>query len=120
MAFGPFADASRSSIATETGSGNRQGPLITETMKFATRLRAAPDPKRILAQRRRKTWNSTGSQDGSGRQSQGRSYTTHKKLDAAVFAACGWDPTLTDDQILARLLALDLERATSEPDNRKR
>ena len=35
----------------------------------------------------------------------------HEKLDTAVFAAYGWPPDLTDEQILERLLALNLERA---------
>ena len=35
----------------------------------------------------------------------------HRKLDAAVFAAYGWEPGLPDDEILSRLLALNLERA---------
>ncbi len=35
----------------------------------------------------------------------------HEKLDAAVFLAYGWDPSLTDEQILEKLLALNLERA---------
>ena len=35
----------------------------------------------------------------------------HKKLDAAVFAAYGWPADLSDEQILERLLALNLERA---------
>jgi hypothetical protein len=35
----------------------------------------------------------------------------HRQLDAAVFAAYGWPPDLSDDEILARLLALNLERA---------
>ena len=35
----------------------------------------------------------------------------HKKLDAAVFAAYGWKPDLTDDELLAALLALNQERA---------
>jgi type II restriction/modification system DNA methylase subunit YeeA len=40
----------------------------------------------------------------------------HKALDEAVFAAYGWDPSMTDEQILAALLALNLERsAISEP-----
>lgn len=38
----------------------------------------------------------------------------HKKLDAAVFAAYGWDPTLSDDDLLAALLALNLERAAKQ------
>lgn len=35
----------------------------------------------------------------------------HKKLDAAVAAAYGWPADLPDEEILARLLALNLERA---------
>jgi hypothetical protein len=38
----------------------------------------------------------------------------HKKLDAAVAAAYGWPPDLTDDKILERLLALNHERAAEE------
>ena len=35
----------------------------------------------------------------------------HRKLDESVFAAYGWPPTLTDSEILERLLALNHERA---------
>jgi hypothetical protein len=35
----------------------------------------------------------------------------HQKLDAAVFAAYGWQPAMTDEDILAALLALNLARA---------
>jgi type II restriction/modification system DNA methylase subunit YeeA len=35
----------------------------------------------------------------------------HKKLDEAVFAAYGWPNDLSDEQILEKLLALNLERA---------
>ena len=35
----------------------------------------------------------------------------HRALDAAVFAAYGWKPDLTDDELLAALLALNQERA---------
>ena len=35
----------------------------------------------------------------------------HKKLDAAVFAAYGWNSAMSDDELLAALLALNLERA---------
>jgi hypothetical protein len=38
----------------------------------------------------------------------------HQALDAAVFAAYGWDSNLPDDEVLARLLALNLERAKQE------
>ena len=35
----------------------------------------------------------------------------HKKLDEAVFAAYGWPSDLSDEEILEKLLALNLERA---------
>ena len=38
----------------------------------------------------------------------------HKKLDAAVFAAYGWDAAIGDEELLAKLLALNLERAGKE------
>jgi hypothetical protein len=38
----------------------------------------------------------------------------HKKLDGAVAAAYGWSAELTDEQILEKLLALNLERAAEE------
>jgi hypothetical protein len=38
----------------------------------------------------------------------------HRRLDEAVFAGYGWDPSLTDDQLLENLLALNLARAAAE------
>jgi hypothetical protein len=38
----------------------------------------------------------------------------HKQLDVAVAAAYGWPADLTDEQILEKLLALNLERAAEE------
>jgi len=38
----------------------------------------------------------------------------HKKLDEAVFAAYGWDPAMSDDQLLERLLRLNLERSKED------
>ena len=38
----------------------------------------------------------------------------HKRLDEAVFAAYGWPADLSDDDLLAKLLALNLERATKQ------
>jgi hypothetical protein len=35
----------------------------------------------------------------------------HRRLDEAVFAAYGWAPSLSDDDLLAALLALNLQRA---------
>ena len=37
----------------------------------------------------------------------------HKALDEAVFDAYGWDPSMTDDEILAALLKMNLERSGS-------
>ncbi|HET9225506.1 MAG TPA: type IIL restriction-modification enzyme MmeI, partial [Thermoanaerobaculia bacterium] len=38
----------------------------------------------------------------------------HDDLDVAVFDAYGWPPTLTDDEVLERLVALNHERAEEE------
>ena len=38
----------------------------------------------------------------------------HDELDAAVFAAYGWEPTFTDDQILENLVTLNAQRAEEE------
>lgn len=37
--------------------------------------------------------------------------SAHQKLDEAVFAAYGWNPSRSDEEILAALLALNQERA---------
>jgi len=39
----------------------------------------------------------------------------HRRLDAAVFDAYDWPHDLSDDEILARLLALNLARAANQP-----
>ena len=38
----------------------------------------------------------------------------HRKLDEALFAAYGWDPALSGDDLLAKLLDLNLQRASSD------
>ena len=38
----------------------------------------------------------------------------HKRLDQAVFAAYGWNSDLKDEEILEKLLALNLERSKKE------
>ena len=38
----------------------------------------------------------------------------HRRLDQAVFAAYGWPTDLSDEDILERVLALNLERARGE------
>ena len=40
-----------------------------------------------------------------------RRYLSHKKLDEAVFAVYGWKSDLSDEEILEKLLSLNLERA---------
>ncbi len=39
----------------------------------------------------------------------------HRDLDAAVAHAYGWSPALSDDEMLTKLLALNLERAKEHP-----
>jgi hypothetical protein len=39
--------------------------------------------------------------------------SAHRNLDAAVFAAYGWDPDISDDDLLGRLLELNLSRSGS-------
>jgi hypothetical protein len=34
----------------------------------------------------------------------------HRQLDAAVFAAYGWNAAMSDDELLAKLLELNLQR----------
>ena len=41
------------------------------------------------------------------------SKTIHQKLDKAVFAAYGWKSDLSDEEILEKLLSLNLERRKS-------
>lgn len=43
----------------------------------------------------------------------------HKTLDAAGAAAYDWSANMTDEQILEKLLALNLERAERNPKPRK-
>ena len=38
----------------------------------------------------------------------------HQKLDSAVFAAYGWPDTLTDEEILEKLLAVNLQRGPAK------
>jgi len=44
---------------------------------------------------------------------------THKKIDEAVFAAYGWPSDLSEEKILERLLALNLERAGHKKEIKK-
>jgi len=38
----------------------------------------------------------------------------HRKLDEAVFAAYGWDPGMSDQDILRALLELNLQRSSAQ------
>lgn len=38
----------------------------------------------------------------------------HKRLDEAVFAAYGWSPEMSDEELLAKLLELNLARAATQ------
>jgi hypothetical protein len=38
----------------------------------------------------------------------------HRKLDEAVFAAYGWNPAMSDEEILAKLLELNLKRSEKQ------
>jgi hypothetical protein len=40
----------------------------------------------------------------------------HRRLDEAVFAAYGWPPDFSDDDLLARLLELNLSRSSQDQD----
>jgi hypothetical protein len=46
-----------------------------------------------------------------GVKNRGNPQQAHRRLDEAVFAAYGWDPAMSDDDLLAALLKLNLERA---------
>jgi len=39
---------------------------------------------------------------------------THRKLDEAVFTAYGWSPDMSNEELLAALLELNLQRAAEE------
>ena len=116
----------------EAESGNRYTPSTTfETFPFPWPPGKEPtDDPRVQAIAaaaqdlvvQRDAW--LNPPDLSGRELQRRTLTNlynerpdwldaaHKQLDAAVFDAYGWPHDLSDDEILARLLALNLERAT--------
>jgi hypothetical protein len=39
----------------------------------------------------------------------------HQRLDNAFFAAYGWPASVTDDDLLSRLIELNLSRAAQQP-----
>lgn len=65
--------------------------FVSKWKRVATRREPVDDPRvRAIAQAAREL--------------------AHKKLDEAVFAAYGWSSDLSDEEILEKLLALNLER----------
>jgi type II restriction/modification system DNA methylase subunit YeeA len=124
------------SLRTCTWLGVGNDPRYTPTTCFETfpfpwppghepaddpRVHAIAEAARELVQRRDNWLNP---QDASDAELKQRTLTklynerptwldnAHKKLDKAVFAAYGWPDDLTDEDILERLLALNLERAS--------
>jgi hypothetical protein len=86
-----------------------RGATITETYNLAEALRADPKAKLSAAQRL----------------THERAATTvlldiHARLDAAVTKAYGWPGDLSDEEILARLTALNAERAREEAEGKVR
>jgi hypothetical protein len=53
-------------------------------------------------------------QQVEARDCQTRVVSFHKHLNAAVFMAYGWKPDLSDEEILEKLLGLNLERSRGE------
>jgi hypothetical protein len=75
------------------------------TVRYPRTVAKGPDCARLLATRtltnfynQRPTWLALA----------------HQKLDEAVFAAYSWPPDLSDEEILARLLELNLSSGTAE------
>jgi len=89
-----------------------------------TRLGSAPAPSSCALTLRQST--GAPSPSGGGENKEKRTLTklynlrptwlelAHQKLDKAVLAAYGWEEEINDEEILARLLALNLERAARQ------
>lgn len=67
-------------------------------------------PERLARQVERRTANASNLYD----ESPARLDLAHEKLDEADFAANGWSSDLTDEQVLEKLLAPNLEQARVE------
>ena len=126
----------------EAESGGRYTPTTTfETFPFPwppgkepkreSRVKAIAQAARELVQQRDAGLNPSGASEAELKKrtltnlyNQGPTWLelAHRKLDEAVFDAYGWprDPSagsgqaLSDEDILARLLALNLERAKGQ------
>jgi hypothetical protein len=133
--FGVLQSALHDSWSLQAGSTLEDRPRYTATATFETFPFPWPPGKepegsplvdtisnaaRKLVEKRDAWLNPPGA---SGEELQARTLTNlynarpawladaHRKLDEAVFAAYGWSATLTDAEILERLLVLNHERA---------
>ena len=113
------------------GGGRCQGQVIAcerwRGSPFPRTPGAEPvdDPRWGLSRRLQRNWSNSVTAGLTLRSQRGQKRTltnlynalptwlelAHKKLDEAVFAAYGWPSDLSDEEILERLLALNLERA---------
>jgi type II restriction/modification system DNA methylase subunit YeeA len=123
--------------ALRQGTSLEDRPRYTPTTTFETfpfpwpggdpRVQAIAQAARDLVQKRDAWLNPPGASPGDLKK---RTLTNlynqrptwldlaHRHLDQAVLAAYGWPPDLSDDQILERLLALNLQRAQIEQGGR--
>jgi hypothetical protein len=89
-----------------------------ETIESVTR-EAAAQFSRLADNLRKYGSDPQEAGDGGGKRTLTNLYNAHptwldlahKRLDEAVFAAYGWKADLSDEEILEKLLALNLERA---------
>jgi hypothetical protein len=97
-------------LSRQTGRGGRSGEGTEERVRIGTVKYPRVVPR----------------DEGAARELKKRTLTNlynerptwldlaHKRLDEAVFAAYGWSPGMSDEELLAALLALNLERAAAQ------
>ncbi len=123
------ADRERSFARRRAASATRRPPASRPSRSRGRRGRSpstirasrpSPPPRKDLVEKRDRWLNPEGASEAELKK---RTLTNlynqrptwldlaHKRLDDAVLDAYGWPHDLTDDQILERLLALNLERA---------
>jgi hypothetical protein len=134
--FGVLQSRSHESWSLRVGSTLEDRPRYTSTQTFETfpfpwppgqepagdpRIEAIADAARELVRLRDNWLNPEGAAEAElKRRTLTNLYNqrptwldlAHKRLDAAVFDAYGWPHDLSDEQILERLLALNLERSS--------
>ena len=91
------------------GEEPSDSPLVRAIVDAAWRLHELREgwlnPEGLVADRRQRTLTNLYNERPAWLA------TAHQELDEAVYAAYGWPPDLSDAETLARLLALNLERA---------